>query len=206
MTLYYKIRQTLLQNATEAYYKMRQVFYYKMRQLLQNATFITNYDSTLGLVLNSVWNRYFSTPPKILHPDLREIRWEEKFSSWVQHLLYEFIPVGFFIKAMLLNRSFCLNLNLNFIFRVSNIPQKNLMQIRGTFHTHWQISKKRYFEKYCSCDKAGQFSVLLGIFWKSHLEKLTNAKKYANNQIQFSIHQRKFVSKVLTFTPLQVRK
>ena len=35
MTLYYKIRQTLLQNATEAYYKMRQVFYYKMRQLLE---------------------------------------------------------------------------------------------------------------------------------------------------------------------------
>ena len=43
----------LLQNATELYYKMRQViyykmrqFYHKMRQLLQNATFITNYDST----------------------------------------------------------------------------------------------------------------------------------------------------------------
>ena len=43
----------LLQNATEVYYKVRQVFYYeirqfyyKMRQLLQNATFITNCDST----------------------------------------------------------------------------------------------------------------------------------------------------------------
>ena len=54
MTLYYKMRQILLQNATaillqnatEVYYKMRQVFYYKMRQLLQNATFITNCDST----------------------------------------------------------------------------------------------------------------------------------------------------------------
>ena len=41
----------LLQNATEIYYKMRLVFYYKMpqfyykvRQLLQNATFITNCD------------------------------------------------------------------------------------------------------------------------------------------------------------------
>ena len=41
---------TLLQNATEVYYKMRQVFYYKMwqfyckmRQLLQNATFIRQY-------------------------------------------------------------------------------------------------------------------------------------------------------------------
>ena len=46
----------LLQNATEIYYKMREVVYYKMRkfyyqmqQLLQNATFITNCDSTLIL-------------------------------------------------------------------------------------------------------------------------------------------------------------
>ena len=45
MTLYYKMRQILLQNATEVYYKMCQVFYYKMRQfyykirrLLQIAT------------------------------------------------------------------------------------------------------------------------------------------------------------------------
>ena len=35
----------LLQNATQVYYKMRQVFYYKMRQFLQNATFITTCDS-----------------------------------------------------------------------------------------------------------------------------------------------------------------
>ena len=61
MTVFYKMWQILLQNATaillqnatEVYYKMRQVFYYKMRQfyykmrqLLQNATFITNCDST----------------------------------------------------------------------------------------------------------------------------------------------------------------
>ena len=65
MTVYYKIRQILenatailLQNAPEAYYKMRQSFYYKMRQfcykirqllqiatiLLQNATVITKCD------------------------------------------------------------------------------------------------------------------------------------------------------------------
>ena len=44
---YYKIRQLiLLQNATEIYYKMRQAFCYKMRQLLQNATFSTNCDNT----------------------------------------------------------------------------------------------------------------------------------------------------------------
>ena len=46
MTVYYKMRQillqnptaTLLQNATEVYYKMRQGFYYKMRRLLQIET------------------------------------------------------------------------------------------------------------------------------------------------------------------------
>ena len=48
MTVFYKMRQILLQNATaillqnapEVYYKMRQLFYYKMRQLLQNATIL----------------------------------------------------------------------------------------------------------------------------------------------------------------------
>ena len=64
MTVYYKMRQMLLQNvtaillqnATEVYYKMRQdfywkmrQFYYKMRQLLQNATFIRSCDSTWSL-------------------------------------------------------------------------------------------------------------------------------------------------------------
>ena len=61
MTVCYRMRQILLQNATaillqivtEVCYKMCKVFYYKMRQLLQiattllqNATFITNCDST----------------------------------------------------------------------------------------------------------------------------------------------------------------
>ena len=60
MTLYYKMRQILLQNATaillqnatNLYYKIRQVFYYKMRQLLQlptillqNVTVITKYNA-----------------------------------------------------------------------------------------------------------------------------------------------------------------
>ena len=34
------MRQTLLQNVTENYYKMRQIFYYIMRQLLQIATIL----------------------------------------------------------------------------------------------------------------------------------------------------------------------
>ena len=58
----------LLQNATEVYGKMHQVFYYemrqfyykmrqfdnKMRQLLQNSTFITNCDSTTFVLYGSV--------------------------------------------------------------------------------------------------------------------------------------------------------
>ena len=66
MTLYYKMQQILLQNATaillqnvtKVYYKMRQIFYYKMRRfyynmqqllqietiLSQNATIITKCD------------------------------------------------------------------------------------------------------------------------------------------------------------------
>ena len=35
----------LLQNPTEVYYKIRQVCYYKMRVLLQNATVIRNGDN-----------------------------------------------------------------------------------------------------------------------------------------------------------------
>ena len=48
MTICYKMQQILLQEATaillqsptEVYYKKRQVFCYKMRQLLQNATIL----------------------------------------------------------------------------------------------------------------------------------------------------------------------
>ena len=36
----------LLQNETEVHYKIRQVFYHKMLQLLQNVTFFINCDST----------------------------------------------------------------------------------------------------------------------------------------------------------------
>ena len=40
-TLYYKTRQLfLLQNEANLYYKTRQLFYYKTRQVLQNAPFL----------------------------------------------------------------------------------------------------------------------------------------------------------------------
>ena len=41
---YYKMRQKLITKC-ESYYELRQL-YYKMRQFLQNATFIRNYKST----------------------------------------------------------------------------------------------------------------------------------------------------------------
>ena len=68
MTVFYKMRQILLQNVTaillqnvtKVYYKMRQVFYYKMRHLLQNESIllqimmvITNCDSTDAY--KSIW-------------------------------------------------------------------------------------------------------------------------------------------------------
>ena len=41
------VTATLLQSTIEAYYRTRQFFYYKMWQILHNATIITNFDSTL---------------------------------------------------------------------------------------------------------------------------------------------------------------
>ena len=56
MTVYYKMRQILLQHAaaiflqiaTEIYFKMRQVFYYKMCQLLQIATILSQ--NAIGII------------------------------------------------------------------------------------------------------------------------------------------------------------
>ena len=45
MVVYYNVTAILLQNETEVYYKIHEVFYYKMRVLLQNSTVITNYGS-----------------------------------------------------------------------------------------------------------------------------------------------------------------
>ena len=46
----------LLQNAAEVYYKIRQVFFTKYDVLSQNATVITNCDSTINNIFyNVVW-------------------------------------------------------------------------------------------------------------------------------------------------------
>ena len=54
---------------------------------------------------------------------------------------------------------------------------------------HWQISTKRYFEKYYSCDKACQYSALQGIPWPSYLENLTIDNKFINKRVRLFIHQ-----------------
>ena len=53
---YYKVRQLfLLQSATVSYYKVRQLFYYKVRQvLLQSAIGITKCDNFI-----TKWDRYY---------------------------------------------------------------------------------------------------------------------------------------------------
>ena len=80
LTIYYRMQQILLQNATailfkmrlkfitecvrifikncdgSSYYKLRQ-FYYKIWQLLQNTIFITNFDSTLAYEVFQ-WNLF----------------------------------------------------------------------------------------------------------------------------------------------------
>ena len=47
----------LLQSAMDCYYKLRQLFYYKLRQVLQSAMIITNCDSTVVLCFDRLKNR-----------------------------------------------------------------------------------------------------------------------------------------------------
>ena len=54
MTFYYKIRQILLQNVTNVYYKIRQVLY-KMQQLLQSARIITKCIGTI-ILKHNIWH------------------------------------------------------------------------------------------------------------------------------------------------------
>ena len=54
---------------------------------------------------------------------------------------------------------------------------------------HRQISRKRFFWKYCSCDKAWQFSALQGTPWRSYLENPTIDNKFINKRIWLFIHQ-----------------
>ena len=51
------------------------------------------------------------------------------------------------------------------------------------------MSEKGYFEKYCSCDKACQFSALQGTPRRSYLENLTIDNKFINKRVRLFIHQ-----------------
>ena len=52
-----------------------------------------------------------------------------------------------------------------------------------------QISKKRCFEKYCSCDKACHFSALWGTPSQSYLENPTVDCKFINKRVRLFINQ-----------------
>ena len=54
---------------------------------------------------------------------------------------------------------------------------------------HRQISKKRCFEKYCSCDQACQFWALYRTTWRSYLENLIIDGKFINKRVRLFIHQ-----------------
>ena len=60
-------------------------------------------------------------------------------------------------------------------------PAPNILQLKA----HWQISKKRCFGKYWSCDKACQFSALTELFRKPdnwwQIYKQTSSTFYASN-------------------------
>ena len=63
-----------------------------------------------------------------------------------------------------------------------NEENTNKHHCAGTFHNR-QISEKRCFEKYCSCDKACQFSALYGTPWRRYLENLTTDEKSINKPV-----------------------
>ena len=63
-----------------------------------------------------------------------------------------------------------------------NEENTNKHHCAGTFHNR-QISEKRCFEKYCSCNKVCQFSALYGTPWRSYLENLTTDEKSINKPV-----------------------
>ena len=82
---YYKMRQKFITRCVRffitkcnSYYKLRQ-FYYKMRQLLQIATFITNCDNTVTLTLPAFKFKY-------------EL-WKDNL-IWLQFILIRFLLVS----------------------------------------------------------------------------------------------------------------
>ena len=88
-----------------------------------------------------------------------------KFKQEITHVLAYFKEIAPFIVCLLCSLIFLLCI---IIFRWL------------TLKAHRQISKKRFFEKYCSCDKVCQFSALQGKPWRSYLENATIDNKFIN--------------------------
>ena len=74
----------------------------------------------------------------------------------------------------------------NFVF-VSEILYTQ--EFQKELKAHRQVSKKRCFEEYCSCDQACQFSALKGTPLWSYLENLTSDDKFINKRVRLIIHQ-----------------
>ena len=75
------------------------------------------------------------------------------------------------------------------IFSISLTEKKKFF---CSFHlkAYWQISKKRCFERCCSCDQTCQFSVSWGTPWRSYFKNLTIDDKFMNKRVRLFIHQK----------------
>ena len=68
------------------------------------------------------------------------------------------------------------------------IKQTSLRQFL-IWKTHRQVSKKRGFEKYCSCDRPCQFSALQGTPRRSYQEKMIFDDKRIDKRGRLFIQQ-----------------
>ena len=80
------------------------------------------------------------------------------------------------------------------IYKLFNCAKIKGEKVRGAqnlmgLKTHRQISKEQCFEKYCSSNKACQFSDLQGTPRRSYLENPTIDDKLINKRVRLFIHQ-----------------
>ena len=73
--------------------------------------------------------------------------------------------------------------------RLANLDKKSFVYLMYDLKAHRQISRKRFFEKYCSCNKACQFSALQGTPWRSYSENPTIDDKFIKRRVRLFIYQ-----------------
>ena len=79
-------------------------------------------------------------------------------------------------------------------FELQNrVAGKIRMNFRGT---STEISIKLWFGKYCSCDKACQFSARYGTPWRNYLENQTVDGKFINKRVRLFMHQTPCLNRV----------